>query len=126
MHRRSFLATLAAPAFAAPWKSAPPKEFLTSLPLWMDVAPVPGVWVTWIEGGKVTWSQGFGVRNADSKQPVDAETIFEAASLTKQVTAYAAHALHAEGKLDFDKPLYDYVPDMTDPKARTVTARHVF
>jgi CubicO group peptidase (beta-lactamase class C family) len=125
MHRRTFLAALAAPAFAAPWKSTPPKEFLSSLPSWMDVAPVPGVWVTWIEGGKVSWSQGFGVRNTDTKQAVDAETIFEAASLSKQVTAYVAHALHSEGKLDFDKPLYDYVPDMTDPKARTVTARHV-
>ena len=125
MNRRSFLATTAAPAFAASWKTAPPKEFLSSLPSWMDVAPVPGCWVTWIEGGKVAWSQGFGVRNADTKQPVDAETIFEAASLSKQVTAYTAHALHAEGKLDFDKPLYDYVADMSDPKARTVTARHV-
>jgi len=125
MHRRSFLATLAAPAFAAPWKSAPPKDFLTALPSWMNVSPAPGVWVTWIEGGKVAWGQGFGVRNADTKQPVDADTIFEAASLTKQVTAYCAHVLHAQGKLDFDKPLYDYVADVSDPKARTVTARHV-
>src|ERR1700751_917904 len=118
MYRRTFLSTLAAPAFAAPWKSAPPKEFFSSLPSWMDVAPVPGVWVTWIEGGKVAWAQGFGVRNADTKQSVDAETIFEAASLTKQVTAYVAHSLRAEGKLDFDKPLYDYVADMSDLKAR--------
>src|SRR5262245_66450228 len=109
---------------AASWKAGPPKDFLAALPQWMEVAPVPGVWVTWIDRGKVAWERGFGVRNADTKVPVDRETIFEAASLTKQVTAYVAHALRAEGKLDFDKPLNDYVDDMRDAKARLVTARH--
>jgi len=127
MHRRTFLGTaIATPALAATsWKSVPPKDFLANLPSWMEVAPVPGVWVTWIERGKVAWEQGFGVKNVDTKQPVDSKTIFEAASLTKQATAYAAHALQKEGKLDFDKPLNDYVPGMTDAKAKTVTARHV-
>ncbi|MEO8024981.1 MAG: serine hydrolase domain-containing protein [Bryobacteraceae bacterium] len=127
MNRRAFLGTtLSAPAFAAnAWKSAPPKDFLADLPAWMSVAPVPGVWVTWIERGKVAWEQGFGVKNAETKTPVDNKTIFEAASLTKQVTAYVAHSLHKEGKLDFDKPLNDYVSGLTDAKAKTVTARHV-
>ena len=91
----------------------------------MDVAPVPGVWVSRLERGKVAWERGFGMSNADTRRPVDATTIFEAASLTKQVTAYVAHALHSAGALDFDKPLHDYVPDMSDEKARLVTARHV-
>ncbi len=127
MNRRSFLGTaFATPAFAASsWKSAPPKDFLASLPAWMEVAPVPGAWVTWIENGKVAWEQGFGVKNADTKATVDSKTIFEAASLTKQATAYAAHSLNQEGKLDLDKPLNDYAGGMTDAKAKTVTARHV-
>src|SRR5215471_1201283 len=94
MHRRAFLTgAIAAPALAASWKGAPPKDFLTDLPEWMEAGPVPGAWVTWIENGKVAWQRGFGVKSADTGKPVDPETIFEAASLTKQVTAYAAHAL---------------------------------
>ncbi len=123
MRRRTFLAaTLAAPAFAA----KPPKDtLLKDISTWMEVGPVPGVWVTSIERGKVGAEHGFGVKNADTKQPIHKETIFEAASLTKQLTAYVAHALHKEGKLDFDKPLNDYLDALTDPKAKTVTARHV-
>src|SRR5437660_8794457 len=98
MNRRLFLSgAMAAPALASSWSGTPPQDFLAALPEWMNVAPVPGVWVTWLERGKVAWERGFGVKNVETRQPVDANTIFEAASLTKQVTAYAAHALHAEG-----------------------------
>jgi CubicO group peptidase (beta-lactamase class C family) len=41
------------------------------------------------------------------------------------VTAYAAFALRGRGELDFDRPLAEYVDDLRDPAARTVTARHV-
>lgn len=90
----------------------------------MEAAAVPGAWVTRFARGRVAWQQGFGVRSAETKQPVDAETIFEAASLTKQITAHVAHLLHNEGKLDFDRPLSAYLGG--DPAAgNLVTARHV-
>lgn len=98
MHRRFFL-TLPLLAYAKP------EELSARIPEWMRRYKVPGVWVTTFAGGKVTMAEGFGVRSVAGKQPVDGETIFEAASLTKQVTAYVAHGLAAEGKLDFDKPL---------------------
>jgi CubicO group peptidase (beta-lactamase class C family) len=105
---------------------AKPQDLRQRIPEWMRQHSVPGLWVTTIEGGKIVMAEGFGVRNAsDAKQPIDADTIFEAASLTKQVTAHVAHALAKEGKLDFDKPLHDYVPALTDPLSKTVTARHV-
>ncbi len=116
---------LAQAASSAQWKGSPPKRFLEELPRWMQVAPVPGVWITWLERGKVGWQQGFGVRNAATRRPVDADTIFEAASLTKQITAYVAHELRSEGKLDFDQPLNRYVGDRADPAAQGITARHV-
>jgi CubicO group peptidase (beta-lactamase class C family) len=132
-NRRTFIETgsrlagtsLAVNALAAPLKTSAQKELAADVLNWMTVAPVPGVWITWLERGKVGWEQGFGVKNAETKQAVDAMTMFEAASLTKQVTAFVAHALHSEGKLDFDKPLNEYVDAMTDPRAQTVTTRHV-
>ena len=104
---------------------AKPQDLRTQIPIWMQYGSVPGAWVTVIERGKIVLAQGFGVRNSETKQPVDSETIFDAASLTKQVTAYVAQALAKEGKLDFDKPLNAYVAALPDPVSKTVTARHV-
>ena len=126
MNRRTFLAWAIAgsslPAYASFQTSTPQQDPLGELPVWMDVAPVPGAWVSRLERGKIVWEHGFGVRNADTGQPVDATTIFEAASLTKQVTAYVAHLFHSAGLLDFDKPLNDYVPDMS-PLAQRLARR---
>ncbi|MBK7931166.1 MAG: serine hydrolase [Bryobacterales bacterium] len=59
------------------------------------------------------------------RPPVTPASLFQAASLTKQLTAHAAHALRASGKLDFDRPLVSYLDDLPHPTARTVTLRHV-
>lgn len=91
----------------------------------MEIGPVPGVWIGVISRGKVSFGRGFGVADATTKQPVTEETVFEAASLTKQFTAYAAFRLIESGKLDLDKPLDAYLPLFEDPKAKLVTARHV-
>jgi CubicO group peptidase (beta-lactamase class C family) len=56
---------------------------------------------------------------------VSADTVFQAASLSKQVTAYAAFALRDQGKLDFARPLVSYVDDIGDPRSRRATVRHV-
>ncbi|MCC6539917.1 MAG: beta-lactamase family protein [Bryobacterales bacterium] len=125
MHRRLFLSSCAA---GAGWphaaSAAPPANFVTDLSQWMEAAAVPGAWVARLERGRVAWQRGFGVRHADTKEPVDEQTVFEAASLTKQVTAHVAHQLHGEGKLDFDRPLSAYLGG--DPGAgNLVTARHV-
>jgi CubicO group peptidase (beta-lactamase class C family) len=118
MNRRLFLGL---PLLAC----AKPKELRQQIPAWMRRHSVPGLWVTTIERGKVAMAEGYGVRSVENKVPVDGQTIFEAASLTKQVTAHVAHQLAKEGKLDFNKPLHDYVPALADPVSKTVTARHV-
>ncbi len=122
MGRREFFAIALA---AARWKKAPPKEFLAELPEMMAVAPVPGASIALLESGKVAWSGGFGVSNADTKQPVAADTVFESASLSKPVVAMAALGLRDEGKLDLDRPLSAYLPIVEDARAKLVTARHV-
>jgi len=70
-----------------------------------------------IENGKPAPLEVFGTAKPD--------TVFAAASLTKQVTAYIALALRDKGVLDFEKPLVDYVDDLHDPRSRKSTLRHV-
>lgn len=89
---------------------------------------VPGISVAAIVNGRVVWSAGFGTRKAGEDQPVDADTVFEAASLSKPLLAYAVIQLCERGLFDLDRPLLDYLPDhelSADPKAQKVTARLV-
>jgi len=91
----------------------------------MGVAPVPGAIAGAVRSGTLAWIRPLGVRGFETNQPVTPDTVFQAASLSKQVTAYAAFALRDSGKLDFDRTLVSYVDDLTDERARKVTLRHV-
>ncbi|HUQ98092.1 MAG TPA: serine hydrolase domain-containing protein, partial [Gemmatimonadaceae bacterium] len=70
---------------------------------------------------------GFGVTRAGGGAPVTADTVFEAASLSKPVFAYLVHTLAAEGKLDLARPLSTYLalPNPADAASAPITARHV-
>ncbi len=124
--RRGFVRHLsAAPFVVRAWRSSPPSTYLAELSGLMRAAPVPGAVIGIIHGHQVAWIAPMGVRVAGARDPVTSSTLFQAASLTKQVTAHAAFALRAQGKLDFDRPLVEYLDDLPNPAARKVTARHV-
>jgi CubicO group peptidase (beta-lactamase class C family) len=75
------------------------KEFLAKLPKLMEIAQLPGVGIGVVQGGKLAWTHYEGFANAQEKTPITAESIFPAASLSKQVFAYLALGLADEGKL---------------------------
>jgi CubicO group peptidase (beta-lactamase class C family) len=97
------------------------------LPSLIDSAGIPGMSMAYLEKGKVVWTKGFGVRSAGNKAPVDENTVFEAASLSKPVVAYAALKLVDAGLLDLDRPLREYIdiPELADPRANRITTRMV-
>ena len=89
-------------------------------------ADVPGVAVAVVTDGRFSWQGAFGVTNAKSRTPVTDQTVFEAASLSKPVFAYAVLQLVNQGLLSLDTPLVNYLddPDTDDPRGRLITARH--
>ena len=91
----------------------------------MAVSPVPGAVIGVIRNGNPLSIRPLGVRSIENRAPVTGETIFQAASLSKQVAAYAAFALRDAGQLDFDRTLVSYVDDLPNPRARKVTVRQV-
>ncbi len=99
---------------------------LDDLPRWMRLASVPGVSVAIIDHDRAT-THGFGVTRAGTTETVNADTVFEAASLSKPVFAYVVLRLAAENLIDLDKPLGEYLPlpNPADEAARSITARHV-
>jgi len=97
----------------------------------MEAANVPGLSMAVVQDGRVFWKKAFGVRSRQTNESVDENTMFEAASLTKTVTAYAAMRLVERGELDLDKPLFEYFPNKEYPKLakderyKKITARLV-
>lgn len=89
---------------------------------------VPGVGLSFIEGGKVLWAGGLGVREMGKPDLVDANTLFMAASNTKAMTTgLLARAVDA-GKLRWDEPAMEAYPGfkLADPEiTRSVQIRHL-
>lgn len=78
----------------------------------------PGGQVLLVDHGRIVYEKNFGVRDLQTKQPVDEHTRFEIGSITKQFAAAAILQLQERGKLSLDDPLGKYVPQY-------VTGKHV-
>lgn len=100
-----------------------------AVPTLMAEADVPGLSLALVRGGELAWHRGFGVRNAETREPVGEDTVFEAASLSKPVFAYAVLKLADAGRLDLDAPLNKYLPGNydvgEDARLNQITARRV-
>ncbi len=71
---------------------------------------VPGVGIAVVKDKEVVLAKGYGYRDLENKLPVDAETIFAIGSASKAFAAMAVGQLVDQGKLDWDKPVRDYMP----------------
>ncbi|HEU5164513.1 MAG TPA: serine hydrolase domain-containing protein, partial [Chitinophagaceae bacterium] len=71
-----------------------------------------GVTIAVVEKNKVVYTGGFGYRDLDKKLPVTENTQFAIGSCTKAFTASILGMLEKEGKLDIDKPVRTYLPEL--------------
>src|SRR5262249_7735984 len=72
---------------------------------------VPGLAVAVVKDGQVVYAKGFGYRDVKRGLKVTPDTLFAIGSCSKAFTVAALAMLVDEGKLDWDKPLRDYLPD---------------
>ena len=95
----------------------PPPKFDEYVRRVMQAFTVPGLSVAIVKDGKVVLARGYGVRRMGDPAPVDAHTRFGIASNTKLFTATALAILVEEGKVEWDKPVTNYLPAfaMSDP-----------
>ncbi len=82
---------------------------------------VPGVALAIVREDRVVLTEGFGWRNAEEKLPVTPRTLFAIGSCTKAFTTLALAMLVDSGKVEWDKPVQEYMPDfrLSDPVATT-------
>ncbi len=71
-----------------------------------------GVTIAVVEKGKVVYTGGFGYRDIDKKLPVTENTQFAIGSCTKAFTASMLGMLRKDGKVDLDKPVRNYLPEL--------------
>jgi CubicO group peptidase (beta-lactamase class C family) len=91
---------------------------------------VPGFAVALIEQGEVAATKEFGVLESGGRQPMTGETLFQAASISKSVSAMAALHLVEAGILDLDADVNDalrswQVPDNEHTRTHKVTLRRL-
>lgn len=75
---------------------------------------VPGVSIAVIHDGKIEWARGFGVRSIGGS-PVNAETMFQAGSISKPVATMACLRLVQQGKLALDTDVNTYLTSWKFP-----------
>src|SRR3989454_4297989 len=78
---------------------------------------------------KAVYAKGFGVRDTSSKSPVDADTVFQLASLSKPIGSTVVAELVGEGKITWDSKLSALDPSfaMFDPwVTREITIRDMY
>lgn len=128
-------------AFAISVSAQPPKNSFSAnsrptveklkkdVPALMKKADVPGLSAALIDGRKIVWKGSFGVGNIETGEAVTDRSVFEAASLTKPVVAYAVLKLVDQGKIDLDAPLNKYLGSNydvgEDKRLDLITARRV-
>jgi CubicO group peptidase (beta-lactamase class C family) len=120
------LATLAAQGSAQ--QSATSQSLQEQIPVLMEAADIPGLSAALVEDGGITWLGAFGVMHADTGGAVTDVTVFEAASLSKPVFAYAVLRLADRGEFDLDAPLlemWEHDRLTHDDRARLITGRMV-
>ncbi len=96
----------------------------------MQFYKVPGVSVAFFDHGKIIWTRAYGLADVATKKPVTSETLFQAASISKPVSALAALHLVQEGKLSLDENVNDKlrawkVPDNQFTAQQKVTVRRI-
>jgi CubicO group peptidase (beta-lactamase class C family) len=91
----------------------------------MEQTGVPGISVGVVFDDQVLYQNGYGVRSTETKEPVQAETVFQIASLSKPVSATIMAGLVGggkwnncgKGKFAWEDPLVKYAPNvvLSDP-----------
>jgi CubicO group peptidase (beta-lactamase class C family) len=88
-------------------------------------AHVPGTVYGIVRDGKLVVVEGLGTRDPATGKPVDADTRFRIASMSKAFTALAIMHLRDQGMISFDVPASRYVPEIDGWKLPTTDSRPI-
>ncbi|WP_020571594.1 serine hydrolase domain-containing protein [Neolewinella persica] len=82
----------------------------------MELYNVPGISIAIVENGKIKWARGYGIANTKDSSEVNANTLFQAGSISKPVAALAALKLVESGSVDIDEDVNIYLKEWNIPE----------
>jgi CubicO group peptidase (beta-lactamase class C family) len=103
---------LAALTLAVPAQASPERQAQALLDALREQSGVPGMAAAVWQDGRPRWQGHSGWRDVERRQPVQADTRFRLASVSKLFAATAAAQLRAEGRLDVDRPVGPLLPGL--------------
>ena len=86
------------------------KEIESYIEKSIDRNKPPGISITIIKNGQITYNRAFGYADGPMKLPATTDTVYHWWSMTKIPTALAILQLHDSKKLDIDDPVSDHLP----------------
>jgi CubicO group peptidase (beta-lactamase class C family) len=84
----------------------------------------PGCTVGVVQDGGLAHALALGQADLERGKPLDTQSVFNLASISKQFTAFALLLLQQDGKLSLDDPIARYLPELA-ASAKGVTLRHL-
>lgn len=100
-----------------------------SLTEWMEKLAIPGVSIAVVDDYEIVWAKGYGVTSKGlERDSISTETIFQAGSIAKPVTALGVLHYVDRDTFDLDTDVNSYLESWTLPDStsnRKVTIRHL-
>ena len=100
------------------------KEGYSKLGVFYQTNSIPGFAIAVSINNEMVWSDGFGYSNFELKAKTSPSHLFRIGQVSELITALTAAKLQEEGRLDIDKPVAKYLPEMP-PKAADFTIRQL-
>lgn len=133
--RRQFLAASATAVGLASWRSIghadqphkPLDELMTSF---LEKHKLPGASLAVGRGGRVLYARGFGWADVEAKKPVQPDSLFRLASISKSITGVAMMRAVEQGRLSLDDKILPWLGELVpaeipDARWRDITLRHL-
>ena len=89
-----------------------PNDFQPTINRVMEKERIPGLAIAVLIDGKLVYESGFGIRRLGTTERVDAHTVFQAASITKVLTALVMGKLVEHGKLKWSDRVIKHLPKL--------------
>ncbi|MDZ4692781.1 serine hydrolase domain-containing protein [Terricaulis sp.] len=84
------------------------------LEAFIDRGELSGIVTLTAQRGEIVQSDAIGWSDIENKTPMQADTLFRIASMTKPITSAAALMLIEEGKLALEDPIANWIPELAD------------
>ena len=82
----------------------------------IDAREIPGAVAMVIRDGAIVYYRSFGFADVDTREPMQEDSIFRIASMTKAITTVGVMILYERGHFLLADPVSDYIPEFSNPR----------